>query len=80
MREEGYLVCAAANGKKCDIVIYGHTHQYSDAECRGVRLLNPGALMKRREPGVSTYMILTFDASGRVDAEKKILENTVQPS
>lgn len=48
--------------------------RHADTECRGVRLLNPGALMRRREMGFSTYMILTFDGTGGVNAEKRILK------
>ena len=51
------------------LVILGHTHQYSDRTVRGVRFLNPGSCGPRRFYQPITMAIMTTD-HGRMDMER----------
>lgn len=63
---------AVAKEKNCDIVMYGHTHEYFNEEIEGIRFLNPGSIAFPRKNDVPSYMIITFDDSGNYNVEKKI--------
>lgn len=54
---------AASDG--CALALYGHTHNRCDEEIRGVRLINPGALMRGEWALVSI-------ADGRVEVIRRV--------
>ncbi|SEQ71656.1 hypothetical protein SAMN02910369_02309 [Lachnospiraceae bacterium NE2001] len=57
----------------CDMVMYGHTHQYHDEVIDGIRFLNPGSIAFPRKNELPTYMVIEFDDSGEYKVSKKIL-------
>lgn len=46
--ERGFQNACRGVGVDCDIVFYGHTHQYADQRIGGCRFINPGALYRAR--------------------------------
>ena len=64
---------AVQNG--CDIVMYGHTHQpLIDWSQPGMLVLNPGSITYPRQEGRErSYMVLTMDKEGKLDAEVRYL-------
>ena len=60
-----------AKQKKCDMIIFGHTHQYFEREVDGIMFLNPGALKGRLEWKTQSYMLIDFNDDGSIDIIKK---------
>ena len=53
----GHLIeKAKANG--CDIICFGHTHQYTDITEKGIRILNPGSIWRNRDGSDPSYMVM----------------------
>ena len=66
---------AVKNG--CDIVMFGHTHQpLIDWSQPGMLILNPGSITYPRQDGREhSYMILTVEEDGKLDAEVRYLKS-----
>ena len=65
---------AAAKEAACDVVCYGHLHVPEILQEEDLLILNPGSLAKPRQASVKpTYIVLTMDDAGRIDAEIKYL-------
>ena len=62
-----------AKEKKCDVVCFGHLHQYIDETADGIRVLNPGSLRYPRDSANRTYMVLTVDEN-EIIAEKRVFK------
>lgn len=45
-------------------VCHGHTHRVCDERCGGVRIINPGSLVRSRDPGHPTVAILDTATDG----------------
>lgn len=52
----------------CDIVIFGHTHTYTQVSRSGVLFLNPGSVSLPRD-GQASMMLMTLDKE-KMDIEK----------
>ncbi|MCR4955519.1 MAG: metallophosphoesterase [Lachnospiraceae bacterium] len=56
-----------AGKRKCDVVMFGHTHVPYLAEEDGITLVNPGSISLPRQPGREpTYMIMEMDNQGKL--------------
>ena len=64
-----------AKQDKCDMIVFGHTHQYFEKELDGVIFLNPGALKGRLEWKTQTYMLIDFNDDGSIDIIKRRFRN-----
>ncbi len=62
---------AKAKQLKCDMIIFGHTHQYLERMIDGIMFLNPGSLKGRPEWKTQTYMLIDFNDDGSIDIIKK---------
>ena len=60
-----------AKQKKCDMIVFGHTHQYFEREIDGIMFLNPGNLKGRLEWKTQSYMLIDFNDDGSIDIIKK---------
>ncbi len=50
-----------AKENNCDVVLYGHTHMFSDYSYNGVRFINPGSCSHNRDGNKPTYVILNIN-------------------
>ncbi|MDO4803402.1 MAG: YfcE family phosphodiesterase [Lachnospiraceae bacterium] len=62
-----------AKEAKCDMIVFGHTHQYFERMVDGIMFLNPGMLKGRPEWGTQSYMLIDFNNDGSIDIIKKRL-------
>ena len=60
-----------------DVVIYGHSHKYSEQIRDGILYLNPGSCGKRRFDQEITFAIMTIDDSG-YSVEKIVIPHTAK--
>ena len=61
-----------AKENNCDVVLYGHTHMFSDYSYNGVRFINPGSCSHNRDGSKPTYVILNIsDKDLKLVAEVK---------
>ena len=67
------LLVPYAKEQACDVVLYGHTHSYSEENMQGVYLLNPGALNWPRGDGMTSYALLHLEEGGSLWAERIFL-------
>ncbi len=67
------MILHEAKKQKCDLVVFGHTHQYFEKEEEGILFLNPGALKGWAEWKTQTYMLIDFNDDGSIDIIKKRL-------
>ncbi len=65
---DGLIRLAKIN--RCDIVCFGHTHRYSEAEKDGILLLNPGSIWCNRDGSAPSYMIITLE-NEKIKIERK---------
>lgn len=68
---------AASELLDVDVVIYGHSHKYQEAEVDGRLWLNPGSCGKRRFDQEITMAVMTVDGS-KYSVEKISLENEIR--
>lgn len=68
---EGLL--AAARRERCRIVLFGHTHHYTDLQYRGTRLINPGSLCGYLTPQPG-YLRIMAEAK-RIEVERRMLSD-----
>ncbi len=47
--------------QNCDVVLYGHTHMFSDYEYEDIRLINPGSCSHNRDGNKPSYIILNVN-------------------
>ena len=59
--------------EKCDVIMFGHTHEFLDEEYKGVRLINPGSCSHNRYEKNPSYAIVNIDENGTIIVEKKVL-------
>lgn len=50
-----------AKENNCDVVLYGHTHMFSDYSYNGVRFINPGSCSHNRDGSKPSYVILNIN-------------------
>ena len=66
---------AKAKEYNCDIVLYGHTHIFSDDLYKGIRFINPGSIIRNRDGSIGSYILMTLDEEEinikRLSYEKK---------
>ena len=64
-----------ARSRGCEIAFFGHTHKPVVAQKNGVLVINPGSLAYPRQSGrKSSYVILSTDIRGNIDAQIKYLD------
>ena len=59
-----------------DVVVFGHTHKYTELEKDGVSWFNPGCCGKRRPGQEVSYAIMEIDEQGVFSFEKRTVETT----
>jgi putative phosphoesterase len=57
-------ICLAAQAKKVQLVVFGHTHQPTSDIWQGIRLFNPGSLSEERPPYCPSYGMIIITTSG----------------
>lgn len=68
-----YAVSGLANKAKhenCDVIMFGHTHEFFDEEYKGIRLINPGSCFHNRDLSNPSYAIVTIDNDGTIKVER----------
>lgn len=72
-----YAISGLANKakhEKCDVIMFGHTHEFMDEEYKGIRLINPGSCFYNRDSRDRSYAIVIIDDDGKINVERKGLE------
>lgn len=59
-----------AKENKCNIILYGHTHVFSDSIVDGIRMINPGSCLYNRDHSKPCYAEITIDDKGEIQANK----------
>jgi putative phosphoesterase len=57
-----------------DVVVFGHTHKYTELEKDGVSWFNPGCCGKRRPGQEVSYAIMEIDEQGVFSFEKRTVD------
>lgn len=63
-----------AKENNCDVVLYGHTHMFSDYSYNGVRFINPGSCSHNRDGSDPSYVVLNLKGND-INLVKKQLTN-----
>ena len=64
-----------AEGRRCDIVLFGHTHRPLIHYGKRVTAINPGSLSYPRQEGKKpSYVIMEFEEQNDADFEIRYLE------
>ncbi len=63
-----------AKENDCDVVLYGHTHMFSDYTYNDVRFINPGSCSRNRDGSDPSYIILNIDEVGNIKVIKKFVD------
>lgn len=69
-----YAISGLANKalhEECDVIMFGHTHEFCDEEYKGVRIINPGSCFHNRDLSKPSYAIVTIDENGKIEVQKK---------
>ncbi len=61
-----------AKENNCDVVLYGHTHMFSDYSYNGVRFINPGSCSHNRDGSKPSYAVLNVS-----DKDIKLLKKVI---
>lgn len=65
-----------ALGRRCDIVMFGHTHRPLVSSEQGVIALNPGSLSYPRQEGrLPSYIVMELDRQGEAHFDLRFLED-----
>lgn len=68
-----YAVSGLANKaihENCDVIMFGHTHEFFDEEYKGIRLINPGSCFHNRDLTTPCYAIVTIEDNGTINVER----------
>ena len=69
------LLKKAGKMNDCDVVLFGHTHEFYDQTIDGIRLINPGSCRNNRGGYKPSYLVLNIDDnSGHIDSKIEYLE------
>ena len=49
-----------ARRQEADVVLFGHTHCFTDTEIEGIRFINPGSCAHNRDGSAASYAIVHF--------------------
>ena len=63
-----------AKSNQCDVVLYGHTHMFSDYTYNDVRFINPGSCLYNRDGSEACYAILNINEKGNIKVLKKLVD------
>ena len=56
--------------EKCDVIMFGHTHEFFDEEYKGIRLINPGSCVHNRDLSKPCYAIVEINDDGVINVER----------
>ena len=56
--------------EKCDVVMFGHTHEFLDEEYKGIRLINPGSCFRSRDNSGPSYALINIEENGTITVER----------
>lgn len=59
-----------AKNNNCDVLFFGHTHQFFDDEYNGIRLINPGSTLYNRDWSNPCYALVNIDDNGKISVER----------
>lgn len=68
-----YAISGLANKaihENCDVIMFGHTHEFMDEEYKNIRLINPGSCFHNRDMTTPCYAIVTIDDNDRINVER----------
>lgn len=65
------LMSKVAKTNNCQLVLFGHSHEYLDTTYNGIRFINPGSCKFNRINGDKTYVVINVDKNGKIDAIKQ---------
>ena len=65
-----YSLIKKALDEKCDVVFFGHTHEYLDEEYEGIRLINPGSCFYNKDLSKPCFALVTIDDNGIIKSNK----------
>lgn len=69
------LLINAAKLNDCDVVLFGHTHEYYEQTIKGVKLINPGSCRNNRGGYKPSYVILNIDDNnGKIETVIEYLD------
>ena len=63
-----------AKHENCDVILFGHTHEFFDEEYKGIRIINPGSCFRNRDMTPPSYAIVTINDDDTIKVERKNLE------
>lgn len=56
--------------EKCDVLFFGHIHEFVDDEYMGIRLINPGSCFYNRDLSNPCYARVYIDTLGNIKCER----------
>ena len=62
-----------AKHESCDVIMFGHTHEFFDEEYKGIRMINPGSCWRNRDGTKPCYAIVNIDDDGTIEVTRKDL-------
>lgn len=68
-----YAISRLANKAKheeCDVIMFGHTHEFMDETYKDIRLINPGSCFHNRDMTSPCYAIVKIDDDGTINVER----------
>lgn len=68
-----YAISSLTNKAKhenCDVIMFGHTHEFFDEEYKGIRLINPGSCLHNRDFSSPCYAIVTIEDNDTINVER----------
>lgn len=64
-----YAISGLANKaihEGCDVIMFGHTHEFMDETYKGIRIINPGSCFHNRDLSKPCYAIVTINDDGTI--------------
>ena len=68
------LMANAAKLNGCDVVLFGHTHDFYHQTVKGIKFINPGSCKLNRSSDKPTYALIRINDDNTIDVDKIELE------
>lgn len=56
--------------ENCDVIMFGHTHEFMDETYKNIRIINPGSCFHNRDLSKPCYAIVTIDNDDKINVER----------
>lgn len=63
-------ILTEAKEQNCNIVLFGHTHTFTDKEIDGIRIINPGSCFYNRDHSKPCYAEITIDETNNIEVKR----------